>query len=198
MLKLIKDRILNYNSKVEYYKLKSEFMSKNPYLIAVVVIGLIFIGLVWYFGARHTPKETVPPSTSTQAIEKITSQPEETVPPSPSALPRDRLIQVLEFEDGPYLADRNRMTLYTTMKDEPLVSNCYDACAEAWPPFLLQKEEVNDPIEEVLQKIRVIRRADGSKQYTYDGKPLYYYSDDEKSQDINGHGKNNIWFVAGL
>ena len=40
-----------------------------------------------------------------------------------------------------------------------------------------------------------ITRADGSKQTTYQGWPLYYYSGDGRAGDLNGEGIGSIWFV---
>ena len=37
---------------------------------------------------------------------------------------------------GEILTDANGMTLYLFDNDQPGVSNCYDTCAERWPPLL--------------------------------------------------------------
>ena len=39
---------------------------------------------------------------------------------------------------GDVLADADGMVLYTFRNDEAGVSNCYDQCAENWPPFFAQ------------------------------------------------------------
>ncbi|MGW8323142.1 MAG: hypothetical protein ACWGSD_16460, partial [Thermodesulfobacteriota bacterium] len=38
-------------------------------------------------------------------------------------------------------------------------------------------------------------RDDGTKQSTFRGYPLYYWSGDEKEGDTNGQGVKNVWFV---
>jgi predicted lipoprotein with Yx(FWY)xxD motif len=62
------------------------------------------------------------------------------------------------------------MTLYTFANDkEPGKSACNGPCAENWPPF---KSEANAPAPRA--PLSIITRDDGSKQYAYKGKPLYY------------------------
>jgi len=41
----------------------------------------------------------------------------------------------------------------------------------------------------------LITNSEGSKQTTYKQMPLYYYINDTKRGDTNGHGVNNAWFV---
>ena len=44
---------------------------------------------------------------------------------------------------------------------------------------------------------KVIARDDGSKQWAYKGKPLYYFKNDAKAGDTVGDGKgNNVWHIA--
>ena len=40
------------------------------------------------------------------------------------------------------------------------------------------------------------KRDDGSKQWAYKGKPLYYWKDDKKGGDVEGDNRNNIWHVV--
>ena len=39
-------------------------------------------------------------------------------------------------------------------------------------------------------------RDDGAKQLAYKGKPLYYWSKDQKPGDRTGDGVNGVWHVA--
>ena len=41
---------------------------------------------------------------------------------------------------GDIMVDPHGMSLYMYTKDEPSVSNCYDACATAWPPLLTNSD----------------------------------------------------------
>ncbi|MGH8849358.1 MAG: COG4315 family predicted lipoprotein, partial [Casimicrobiaceae bacterium] len=39
-------------------------------------------------------------------------------------------------------------------------------------------------------------RDDGSKQWAYDGKPLYHWSKDKKPGDMTGDGFNGVWHAV--
>jgi predicted lipoprotein with Yx(FWY)xxD motif len=93
---------------------------------------------------------------------------------------------------GEVLAGPNGMTLYTFANDkEPGKSACTGQCVQNWPPA---KPEASAP--EPKAPLSLITRDDGSKQYAYKGKPLYYYAKDEKRGDAKGHGLGNAWAVA--
>jgi predicted lipoprotein with Yx(FWY)xxD motif len=93
---------------------------------------------------------------------------------------------------GEVLAGPNGMTLYTFANDkEPGKSACIGQCAQNWPPL---QPQANAP--EPKAPLSVITRDDGSKQYAYKGKPLYYYAKDEKSGEAKGQGLGNLWAVA--
>jgi predicted lipoprotein with Yx(FWY)xxD motif len=93
---------------------------------------------------------------------------------------------------GMILTGPNGMTLYTFANDkEPGKSACNGGCATNWPPLSMKG---GDP--EPKAPLSVITRADGSKQYAYKGKPLYYWKDDKKAGDTTGHKVRDIWFVA--
>jgi predicted lipoprotein with Yx(FWY)xxD motif len=81
-------------------------------------------------------------------------------------------------------------TLYTFAGDSDGVSNCYDECAEKWPPHLAQYWDSPRP------PFSTIERADGKKQWAKDGKPLYFSVLDEKKGDTNGDGVDGKWQAA--
>jgi predicted lipoprotein with Yx(FWY)xxD motif len=91
---------------------------------------------------------------------------------------------------GKIYTDQAGMTLYTFDKDEPGKSNCYDQCAINWPPFLAEAGAMAEG------EWTIIDRTDGSKQWAYEGKPLYFYIDDKKAGDMTGEGKGGVWHVA--
>jgi predicted lipoprotein with Yx(FWY)xxD motif len=83
----------------------------------------------------------------------------------------------------------NGMTLYTFDKDVAGSgkSACNGPCATNWPPFAASADSKSGG------DWTVIVRDDGSKQWAYSGKPLYYWSKDEKPGDTKGDGFNNAW-----
>jgi predicted lipoprotein with Yx(FWY)xxD motif len=95
-------------------------------------------------------------------------------------------------ELGTFLVDGAGMTLYVFDNDkDPGKSTCSEGCAKAWPPF---GPKAGDPAP--TGSLGVIARDDGSKQYGYKGKPLYYYAKDKKAGDTTGHGAGNRWWVV--
>ncbi|MBF8804052.1 hypothetical protein [Pseudomonas asiatica] len=74
------------------------------------------------------------------------------------------------MEKGGMLVDHAGMTLYTFDKDAGGKSMCNGECAKNWPPLMVQ---AND--EPAKDKWTVVMRDDGSKQWAYDGKPLYTF-----------------------
>jgi predicted lipoprotein with Yx(FWY)xxD motif len=93
---------------------------------------------------------------------------------------------------GTILTGPNGMTLYTYANDkEPGKSVCSGACAENWPPLRPDTSAASPKAP-----LSVITRDDGSKQYAWKGKPLYYWKNDKKVGDTAGHKFRDVWFVA--
>jgi predicted lipoprotein with Yx(FWY)xxD motif len=93
---------------------------------------------------------------------------------------------------GEVLVGPTGMTLYTFANDkEPGKSACNGPCAENWPPF---KPEATAAAPKA--PLSIITRDDGSKEYAYKGKPLYYWENDKKAGDATGHGAANVRAVA--
>ena len=87
------------------------------------------------------------------------------------------------------VTDAKGMALYTFKKDTANTSNCYDACAKAWPPFA-----VGDPAK-ATSELTVIQRKDGSQQWAFNGQPLYRFAGDTEPGQFNGEGKGGVWYV---
>jgi predicted lipoprotein with Yx(FWY)xxD motif len=95
---------------------------------------------------------------------------------------------------GNILTDNNGKTLYSFSMDVSGASSCNDGCALTWLPFYKDTPVLGTGIDPA--DFSTITRADGSKQNTYKGWPIYYYKADVKAGDVNGDGINNFWFVA--
>jgi len=95
---------------------------------------------------------------------------------------------------GSFLVDENGMSLYAFKKDTPGISNCYNSCANNWPPLLTDDVPVaGEGVDAGL--LGTTERNDGTTQVTYNGWPLYYFKSDSKAGDLNGQGINNVWYV---
>lgn len=83
--------------------------------------------------------------------------------------------------------------------DAQATSNCYDACAEAWPPLMAEGEpQAGEGTDAGL--IGAIERQGGGAQVTYGGWPLYYFVRDQAPGDVNGQGVDGFgaeWYLVG-
>ncbi len=96
---------------------------------------------------------------------------------------------------GPFLVDADGMTLYLFTRDERNASNCSGGCADAWPPLLVEGEPIAAGGIRP-DRLATIEREDGGSQVTYNGKPLYYFANDEKPGDTLGQDRGDVWFVV--
>jgi predicted lipoprotein with Yx(FWY)xxD motif len=88
---------------------------------------------------------------------------------------------------GPLTA-KNGMTLYVFDKDKGDQSSCLGKCAVNWPPYV----GTGETKPEIWQ---LVQRSDGIIQWTYDGKPVYFYKEDTAKGDAKGDGKGGVWHV---
>jgi len=90
------------------------------------------------------------------------------------------------------LTGKNGLTLYTFDRDVAGSgkSVCNGGCATNWPPLAAGADA------QATGDYTVVTRDDGSKQFAYKGKPLYYWVKDSKPGDKTGDGFNNVWHAA--
>ncbi len=96
---------------------------------------------------------------------------------------------------GSFLVDGKGMTLYVFMKDTGPTSTCYGKCASFWPPLLTSGAAVAGSGVD-SSKLGTTTRTDGTTQVTYNGHPLYHFSQDQNPGDTNGQKIQGIWFVV--
>jgi len=98
---------------------------------------------------------------------------------------------------GRVLVDGRGHTLYLFEKDRGGHSACSGLCATYWPPLLTRHTSI--AIKGARQSLLgTIRRADGTRQVTYAGHPLYFFSGDSKRGQTNGEGLTDFgaaWYV---
>lgn len=97
---------------------------------------------------------------------------------------------------GTYLVDSEGMTLYLYTKDEENKSNCYDSCAENWPPLTVSSASELELPDNLSGTLGTTERTDGTLQVTYNGMPLYYWVRDQKPGDTTGHDVGEVWYVV--
>jgi predicted lipoprotein with Yx(FWY)xxD motif len=98
---------------------------------------------------------------------------------------------------GIWLTDASGRTLYLYTPDKGTTSTCYDTCAAAWPP-LTTTGAVTVTGQFTSQKyVGTTTRTDGTKQVTYGGHPLYYYTGDKAPGQTTGQAVAGVWFLIG-
>lgn len=98
---------------------------------------------------------------------------------------------------GHIVVDGKGRTLYLFEKDRRGRSACSGTCATYWPPLLAQgKPKAGRGTKASL--LGTIRRADGKRQVTYAGHPLYRYLPDTKPGQTLGQDSHLFgagWYV---
>jgi len=109
-------------------------------------------------------------------------------------------VDIRQTESGPvYAAKASGKTLYYQgynhrayqflgFNNAPF-SNCYNACAKAYPPLLASPDA--KPVGEWW----LFTRVDGAKQWAYRGNPVYTYQDDEPGRHLASYN-GRLWTEA--
>src|SRR5690606_2423575 len=134
--------------------------------------------------------------------------PEVAPAPEPVPAPADTAVSLdvrQKGDLGTYLTDASGRSLYLFEADTAVAgsqqraSTCYDECAQAWPPLLVESEPVPANPAVRAQLLGTVERRDGAKQVTYNGWPLYYYARDQNPGDTNGEdveGFGAEWYLV--
>jgi predicted lipoprotein with Yx(FWY)xxD motif len=98
---------------------------------------------------------------------------------------------------GEILFDRSDQVIYLFDKEGSETSECYGACAEAWPPVLTKGDPQADGAVET-KLLGTTERDDGSTQVTYGGHPLYYYAHEGPGEVLchNVAEFGGLWLVV--
>jgi predicted lipoprotein with Yx(FWY)xxD motif len=100
---------------------------------------------------------------------------------------------------GTFLVGAKGRALYLWDADHGAKSTCSGACAQAWPPLTT----TTTPKASGAAKASLLgttKRADGSREVTYAGHPLYYFEGDTAPGQTTGQGSDGFgspwWVVA--
>ena len=106
-------------------------------------------------------------------------------------------IVAADSQYGSILFNADDQAIYLFDKESSPRSECYGACAAAWPPVLTEGEpQAGSGVDQKL--LGTTKRDDGTTQVTYAGKPLYYYVDDPPGQVLchNVEEFGGLWLVV--
>jgi predicted lipoprotein with Yx(FWY)xxD motif len=132
------------------------------------------------------------PAVEEPAVEEREEEQRETERPE-SEEPPGVEISTSDSQFGEVLFDGDGQAIYYFEVEQTSEPRCYGSCAEAWPPVLTDGEpQASGNVRQGL--LGVTKRRDGSMQVTYDGRPLYYYVDEDRGE-LRCH---NIFHEGGL
>lgn len=114
-----------------------------------------------------------------------------------SMAPRGTKLKLVDSEYGEVIANGKGEALYLFDRERRGRSECYGACAEAWPPVLTKgKPRAAAGADPSL--LGTTKRRNGKLQVTYAGQPLYYYVGDSPGtilcHDVDEFG--GTWLVV--
>jgi predicted lipoprotein with Yx(FWY)xxD motif len=141
--------------------------------------------------ASAAPSSTAPSSTAPSSTAPSSTAPSSTASGSTLAL------KTASGKAGIWLTNSAGRALYIYTKDKGTTSECYGACAAAWPPLTTTGQVTISGKYSVSKDLGFTTRTDGTKQVTYGGHPLYYFKGDTASGQTNGEGAEGVWFIIG-
>ena len=99
---------------------------------------------------------------------------------------------------GTFLVDGKGRALYLWEADHGSTSTCTGACARAWPPLTITgPPKASGAVRGSL--LATTKRADGSREVTYAGHPLYLFAGDSRAGQTTGQGSTGFgapWWVV--
>jgi predicted lipoprotein with Yx(FWY)xxD motif len=88
---------------------------------------------------------------------------------------------------GDVLVDRDGAALYTADVEAKGEILCTGGCVDFWIP-LEAGSAAPTGSDDVTGDLATVERPDGGTQVTYDGKPLYRFSEDTEPGEVTGNG----------
>lgn len=159
-------------------------------LVVVAVLALVGCGAP---EQGDPPAATSPSEPASMTAETTPAETTTETPPRPTGT----VIKTADSEFGPMLFDGSKQAIYLFDKEKSSKPECYDACAQAWPPVLTkgQPRSAGDVRDDLLG---TVKRTDGTTQVTYNDHPLYFYAHEEPGE-VECHNVNlngGLWFVV--
>jgi predicted lipoprotein with Yx(FWY)xxD motif len=122
--------------------------------------------------------------------------------PSSSAM---RTVSVADVDGvGNVLVDSKSMALYAANQEAGGKVVCTESCTTIWEPLTLSAAQVKPSAASDLGgKLGVVKRPDGARQVTFNGRLLYRFAEDSSPLTVTGNGFSDsfdgtsfTWHVA--
>ncbi len=113
-----------------------------------------------------------------------------TVAVAPSLASAQNVVaQMGTTDQGEALVNGEGFSLYTFDNDALAVSNCNGDCAVKWPPLEASNRA------RAAGDFGILIRADGARQWAYQGQPLYTWINDTEARQTTGDGVKGVWHL---
>jgi predicted lipoprotein with Yx(FWY)xxD motif len=137
------------------------------------------------YGSSGSSSTAAAPSSSTAA--------------APSSAPAGTpVVSTKKTALGTFLSDGQGRALYLWNADKGTMSTCSGECAQDWPPLTTKTTpKAAGGVKSSL--LGTTKRADGSREVTYAGHPLYYFEGDTGPGQTTGQGSGAFgapWWVV--
>jgi predicted lipoprotein with Yx(FWY)xxD motif len=126
-------------------------------------------------------------------------QPASSSAPSSSTASTRATVQLGNSNLGSVVVDDRGLAVYTLSSDKTGSSSCTGSCASVWPPVTVAAGTKPGAGQGVTGTLAVIKRADGTEQVTIAGHPLYRYTGDTATGQVNGQGIKSFggtWYAV--
>jgi predicted lipoprotein with Yx(FWY)xxD motif len=154
-----------------------------------LLVGVVVIVAACTASGGALPASSTPPVTEPSPAAEPSAQ------PSPADAAGTVVVKAGQSDLGEILVDPDGLTLYGFTNDVDAIPTCYDACATAWPPVIVDADWQAGPgLDSGV--FSTIERNDGSFQLVAGKFPLYLYAGDAAPGDATGQGSGDVWFVV--
>jgi predicted lipoprotein with Yx(FWY)xxD motif len=90
---------------------------------------------------------------------------------------------IMDKNLGEVLTTGNKQAIYVWSREPKGKVKCTGACATAWPPVMVKAGVVVAMhVKGIKGDFGTVRRPDGSRQLTFNQRPLYTYANEKPSQ----------------
>ena len=97
------------------------------------------------------------------------------------------LVSVRTVDKTPVLADHQGRTLYSANVEQRGLIHCTNGCLSFWNPVHASSSQAKTAAADLNLDLSVVKRPDGGDQLTFDGKPLYSFTQEGPGQ-LTGNG----------
>ena len=104
---------------------------------------------------------------------------------------------------GDVLVDARGAALYAADQESNGTIACTGSCTTIWDPLTVPGARAPTADSDVMGMLGVVKRPDGARQVTLDGRPLYRFAEDPETGSVTGNGladsfdgKSFEWHVA--